>query len=269
MSAACANCGSVLTGRFCASCGQDARLRLTFTELMGQAIGGLFSLDSRFWRTLRDLAIPGRISAEYLAGRRVRYMPPVQSYLFASLLFFAVLVPGMNATLTDSGFRAAASAEAASSGVTLEVYLAKVDAMQPGWPAERERWRRATATASLLMFALLPLFALVLWGFHLSSDRYYLEHLVFALHLQTFGFMVLSALFAVEAMLFVWWWPALPRVIWPLTLTLFALYAIAALRRVQGESWPVTAFKFVSATGVYIALLVGVMRASYELSGRA
>lgn len=267
--ATCANCGTALTGQFCAGCGQASRLKLTFHEFTGQALGGLTNLDSRFWRTLRDLCVPGKLTAEYLAGRRARYMPPVQTYLFASLVFFAALAPGMDAFLTSSDERASASETAAARGITIDALFAEIDAKNPAWPAERQRWRRAMSTVSVMMFLLLPLLALALWSTHYSSGRFYLEHLVFTLHLQTFAFALLGAYFAIEALLFALWWPSLPTVMLLGALAVIALYAVVALQRVHGEPWMVATLKFAGAAAVYAALLIGVMRVAFLLSERA
>ncbi len=271
MSAAaqCANCGAGLTGRYCPGCGQDSRLRITFRAFAGQAFGGLFNLDSRLWRTLRDLCVPGKLTVEYLAGRRARYMPPVQTYLFASLMFFAALVPGVDAVLTPSDQRVWASEAATARGITIDALFAEIDTKNPRWVQERQRWRRAMSTVSVLMFLLLPLLALALWSTHYSSGRFYLEHLVFTLHLQTFAFALLGVLFAIEALLFALWWPSLPPALLIGVIVVIAVYSVVALRRVHGEPWLVTALKFSGAAAVYAALLGGVMRVAFQLSERA
>ena len=88
----CANCDAQLSGQYCGQCGQRARGRLIrLPELLRDAFGDLFELDSRLWRTLIPLAIrPGLLTRDYLLGRRVRYMPPFRMYLVLSLLFFLV-----------------------------------------------------------------------------------------------------------------------------------------------------------------------------------
>ncbi len=88
----CLNCGAHLRGQYCGNCGQRARSRLiSLWELVRDAFGDLFELDSRLWRTLVPLVIrPGRLTSDYLQGRRARYMPPFRMYLVLSLLFFLV-----------------------------------------------------------------------------------------------------------------------------------------------------------------------------------
>ena len=90
--ATCLNCSALLTGQYCANCGQRARGRLiSIWELVRDAIGDLFELDSRLWRTLIPLMVrPGQLTREYLMGRRARFMPPFRTYLVLSLAFFLV-----------------------------------------------------------------------------------------------------------------------------------------------------------------------------------
>src|SRR5690606_1314813 len=85
-------CGPPLTGQSCSACGQRAKSRLiSIWELVRDAVGDLFELDSRLWRTLIPLVTrPGRLTHEYLMGRRARYMPPFRTYLLLSLVFFLV-----------------------------------------------------------------------------------------------------------------------------------------------------------------------------------
>ncbi len=88
----CPNCGTPLHGQYCWQCGQRSRVRLiTLWELLRDAVGDLFELDSRLWRSLKPLLFrPGLLTSDYLAGRRARYMPPFRMYLVLSIIFFLV-----------------------------------------------------------------------------------------------------------------------------------------------------------------------------------
>jgi len=91
---ACLNCGTALSGQYCGNCGQRARSRLiSLWELISDAFGDLFELDSRIWRTLVPLLLrPGKLTYEYLQGRRASFMPPFRTYIVLSILFFLVLL---------------------------------------------------------------------------------------------------------------------------------------------------------------------------------
>lgn len=98
----CRNCDTLLSGQYCAVCGQRDKHRIiSLWELLRDVVGDLFEVDSRVWRTLRPLLLrPGRLTLEYLRGKRVRYTPPFRLYLVSSLLFFLVAFFGSG----DAGF---------------------------------------------------------------------------------------------------------------------------------------------------------------------
>lgn len=89
----CANCGTKLHGRYCSQCGQeDHTLRVPLLRLMGDFLSDQFQFDGRIWQTLHLLLFrPGRLTREYLAGRRQRFIPPVRLYLFVTIVFFVTL----------------------------------------------------------------------------------------------------------------------------------------------------------------------------------
>ena len=59
--------------------------------MLREAFGDLLELDSRLWRTLIPLTIrPGKLTRDYLEGRRARFMPPFRTYLVLSIVFFLV-----------------------------------------------------------------------------------------------------------------------------------------------------------------------------------
>ena len=91
-SQSCLNCGTELVGQYCRQCGQRATSRfISIFELLRDAFGDLFELDSRLWRTVVPLLIrPGLLTKDYLEGRRARYMPPFRMYLVLSVVFFVV-----------------------------------------------------------------------------------------------------------------------------------------------------------------------------------
>jgi len=86
----CANCEASLLGQYCAYCGQRARDRMiSVWDLVKEASEILTSLDSRLWRTLGLLLFrPGRLTRDYLLGKRARYIPALRLFLGLSLLFF-------------------------------------------------------------------------------------------------------------------------------------------------------------------------------------
>lgn len=87
----CASCGASLTGPWCAACGERARKPgdVSLREYLAEGIEALTNLEGRFWGTLRALLFqPGRLTVEYMQGRRVRWMRPLHLFLLLNLVYF-------------------------------------------------------------------------------------------------------------------------------------------------------------------------------------
>ena len=232
----CLNCGTRLRGQYCGVCGQWARNRLiSLWELLREAFGDLLELDSRIWRTLVPLLIrPGKLTHDYLQGRRARYMPPFRTYLVLSVLFFVVAFfdpqedlgllnePEPKATPEEIAEQDARRAEAKKDIVTIddgsegwdcesgEVNFENV----PGWIQRRLTPERVihlceefdtkrgvkafvdglVDTIAVALFVLLPFMAFVLKALYPLSRRYFVEHLLFFLHFHAFFFLLLILL---------------------------------------------------------------------------
>lgn len=89
----CSNCGTPLLGPHCHACGQsrDGMIR-RFSSVLSDFLNTVFALDSRLVRTLLPLYLrPGFLTAEYFRGRRIRYVGPVQLFVFLCLTAFFAL----------------------------------------------------------------------------------------------------------------------------------------------------------------------------------
>ncbi len=87
----CLNCGTVLQGNFCHSCGQKAHIHRTISGIMHDLIHGVLHLDGKLWNTLPLLAFrPGWLTRDYIDGKRARYVSPMAMFLFSVFLMFAV-----------------------------------------------------------------------------------------------------------------------------------------------------------------------------------
>ena len=86
----CENCGTPLTGHWCAKCGQPAiDYRRSFRHVIADVLDSFLNWDSKFFATIGLLITrPWRLTNEFLSGRRVRYLHPTRLYLLASILFF-------------------------------------------------------------------------------------------------------------------------------------------------------------------------------------
>ncbi|MGB3774146.1 MAG: DUF3667 domain-containing protein [Leeuwenhoekiella sp.] len=88
----CLNCGTALdlSDRFCNYCGQvNSTQRLTVFNYLNEFIMSVITYDSRTYYTIKDLfTCPGKISRNYIAGKRIRYANPFRFFLSVSIIFF-------------------------------------------------------------------------------------------------------------------------------------------------------------------------------------
>jgi len=263
---ACLNCGAPLTGRYCANCSQPADVHVPSTmELIHEALEGLTHSDSRLWRTLYLLWLkPGRLTQEFILGRRVAYLPPFRLYLVLSVIFFllASLSPphGQVVQLDDSDLKGR-TPEAACADLHVSIFgtdwsprlrhACTVVVSDSG----ASLMHAATATMPKAMFIFLPLVAFLHMLMYWRPRHRYAEHLLFFLHLHAFFFSVLILGMLVAGANSAWPRLAAPQAVGPLVFWSFVLYTVLAMRRVFGRGWVATAFKALALSLVYTIVL--------------
>jgi len=336
-SPACLNCGTSLKGPFCYYCGQpDRNFMRFFPVLLREFMEDFLELDSRFARTVKPLLFkPGRLTRDYLEGRRFRYTPPMRLYLFSSIAFFliaamlstnaikfnAVIDPethtyglliddqqlqeqleGAGIEDSDEIMQAiddgVAALEAGGEDTTREDEFTTDQIVINGAPWHRENnpviidympdfindWinneieespekaRRIEDNPNLIveqifdilpgtMFVLLPVVALLFKFWYLFAKRYYIEHLIFAMHNHSFLFfsLILTLLLNIGGDWFTAHdlsagesaagWLIIAVSVW------MPLYMLISLRHVYGQNWFLTVMKF-GAIGIsYVSLL--------------
>jgi len=187
----CLNCGApLLGGAYCATCGQarphpDPTLR----EFLHETTHELTDWDGKVPRTLKALVLqPGRLTVDYFAGRRARWLPPLRVYLICSVIFF-LSGPAVEKVTHRSVREAAKITITNSDGTTaltpetrqeiangLPGRIFGVDRMERAATHSADLNRATQAAYPKSMFVLLPLFALftsVAWRKqrHLSGAR--------------------------------------------------------------------------------------------------
>ncbi len=260
----CVSCGTPLVGQYCHACGErvvdpaDLRVPVFARHLAA----GTFDLDSRFWRTFRELfRRPGLLTAEFMRGRRRPYLHPLQTFLLANLLLFAVLgaFGGFSTFTTQLHFHVTGSPYDDIAQSLVERRGA------PGTPEAIEYERRfdeATPRyANSMVILMVPLFAAVVALLHARRRRPFVEHLVLSLHFHAFLLILLTALpFVITAL--VRRIPATTAYIngeTPvsiLLLTVCTMYLAAMLRRAYEEGPVEAVVRALVAMLLYVPVLV-------------
>jgi hypothetical protein len=237
-------------------------------ELVVDAFWELSGWDGRFATTVRALVTrPGRLTLDFLEGRRARHISPLRLYLMASLVYFlaAAAAPDLKIAsgkttnfgarftppkgtkaerVTSATSNAIANQEAISPADRDSVMLAVNKAppiMRPFFQKallDPKGLRRSLIEAMpKMLFALLPVFAGIVAVFY--RRRNYPEHLYFAIHLHAFVFVALtiSALFKFTRI------APLSAAVGAIVLLSIPVYSTLAFRRTYGGSIAVTLIK--------------------------
>jgi len=326
----CLNCGRVLHGQYCGICGQRSGSRLiSLWGLVTEGLGDLLDMDSRLWRTLRALLLrPGYLTAEYLEGRRARFMPPFRMYLAFSLLFFLAAffgVEGIQVVFDDEADREAqeagrpapaelaaglrdglgddvpaeeterrarelqrsmSRAEAVREAVEEEELSSVCDGLEfriGGWLGQRlseERLREVcrrvvadrgrnlaralTDDLPTALFVFLPVLAFVLKLLYPLSRRYYVEHLLFIVHYQSFVFLVLTLqvlLGRLTGLIGSFAWVA--AVSGVIVAFYIPVYLFRSMRRVYRQGFSVTFVKFLGLCAAYFVAFLIMLTATF------
>jgi hypothetical protein len=268
---ACLNCGAPLTGRYCANCSQAADVHVPSTrELLHEALEGITHSDSRLWRTLKLLWFePGKLTVEFVAGRRASYLPPFRLYLVLSVIFF--LVASVSNTRVEYVRFDGKSIDSGTGQSQSECANRHFMLFGRDWGPRFEHacsevardsgaslFHIAVGTAPKAMFLFLPLVAFLHTLLYWRPRHKYAEDLLFFLHVHAFFFSVMTLAVLTSAASDAW--PAFGRVedrllLLPLLLWTLPVYTVIAMRRVFGRSWTGTLVKAAALFVVYMVVL--------------
>jgi Protein of unknown function (DUF3667) len=344
----CENCGAELIGPHCAQCGQPAiDYRRSFRHVIVDVLDSFLNWDSKFFATIGLLIVkPWRLTNEFLAGRRVRYLHPVRLYLLASILFFLAVNYGARGLVDPSKLgpkeRTEIQADLEKEDLPPEVRakLQKVleessptPALSPpaaplasGAPSvpsppspspspapssgsaktfgpvtERpfvvfdpetksltpfERWLEARLKDKMgehgtkmglfistlfnnlpyMMLCCIPLFAFVLKILYLRRHVFYIDHLIYALHIHTF--LYVGIMFIVPATIGLN--RAVPSTIagWAIALLwiAFVIQIFLSIRRVYRQGWLISTVKFFTGGFIYLIVLFLALAATFFIT---
>ncbi|MGV3545890.1 MAG: DUF3667 domain-containing protein [Pedobacter sp.] len=92
----CLNCGHHVEETYCPHCGQEnIELKEDAWHMITHAIADYFHFEHKFFGTIKPLLFkPGKLTVEYVAGKRASFLHPIKLYIFISIVFFIVIFSG-------------------------------------------------------------------------------------------------------------------------------------------------------------------------------
>ena len=275
----CRNCGTIAPGNYCPECGQETSLHPpSVGEFIHEFMGHYVAIESTLAQTLWALiSKPGKLTVDYLAGRKRRYVLPLKLYLTVSIVTFVIVgllghtMVDMSSKLKDmsdiemmngdvfnihndtGGMRLGydkgkfictgmPSLVCAHLGKRFDHDPKELRAMVADIPAHTLKYW------SYAMLVLVPLFAALLYAVYRNRRLVYGEHLVFALHLHTFWLLAVLALSLMSDAVSAW-------IGLPVLLTI-PVYALLAMRRAYGGRWLPLLLRSALLTPVYAILML-------------
>jgi len=268
----CLNCDEELQGTYCHRCGQkDQQRRLPLKALLHDVIHDLWHMDHKvlesLWLLVRH---PGLLAEEYLAGRRVRHLPPFRLYVITSFALFLAFsfVPvnrGAKGGKPTHGIQLALPKVTSEPSSAPEAAPGK--AASPGWGSDLQAraqkaggdperfYRTFLSNLSKSLFLLMPLFAGILMLLHLRSKTLFVDHMVLSLHHHVVSFLAILLLMGLST---------LPGKGWgclPGGLLFLAppIHLAMALQRLFRRGWGRSIVKAILASMLYGLVLVAAL----------
>jgi len=194
-------------------------------------VTALLSIDSRWYKTVTGLFVkPGKVTFDYIEGRRVCYLSPVRTYLSVSIVYFIVvrLVQSSQVFLIDFS---------PNEGTTAQVAV----------------------IVKYALFFFVPIFGGIVQLFHRKRKAYYVEYLIFALHIHSVWLVLL-----IVKDLATWLGSTLPTGwIYHITFAVTALaqfamfmYLVIYLKNTFMQKWVSSISKALGVVALYMLCLV-------------
>ncbi|MEL6670717.1 MAG: DUF3667 domain-containing protein [Bacteroidota bacterium] len=197
MDSICPNCEAPLKAldNYCPTCGQRKLPDNPYAigPFLRQFFHHITHLDGKFLRTFGKLWQPGHLTQAYFAGRRMRYLLPLQFFLLMNLFYFLAFWLSEVDTFDYPLFVMVQYLPFSEQALELVVQHLGI----PAGTSEEESWRRVFEFAPIydqrmrtmsktLMLIFIPFLALVSWPLYARKKPFYGQHLIFSAHLMTF-----------------------------------------------------------------------------------
>ena len=214
----CKNCGNSIKedDKYCSSCGQKNLESMTVKAMLGELANAFLSWDSKLFKTLVPLIIkPGKVSLEYISGKRKQFVAPLRLYLFFSVVFFFTLsmlgtedktadgTPTMN---LDLGVDVSTMNR---DTLVLMIDHDRLDELEEIKEIENSFFRNLVKKTviigvqsgsfrsylqkniSVMFFIFIPVFGWILRLFFRKKQMDYIQHLVYGVYFHSFVFLMM------------------------------------------------------------------------------
>jgi Protein of unknown function (DUF3667) len=259
----CPTCEKPILTSYCPAGGErplnedDLKLRVLFKQFFH----ALSNVDSRLIRSFRNLLRrPGLLTVAYLRGQRMPYTGPIQLFLIANILFFAmqsftntnIVSSQLDSHLYNQDWSVLAQRlvthHLESKHMTLESYS----------PVFNQAV--ITNAKSLIIMMVMP-FTLLLPILFFRAQRPFVAHIVFSLHLYTFLLLLFCICVAIAAVDVLFggaglYSPAMDNVLSIFNLSACAVYLYIATGRVYGGNRIIRAVKVALLAPAVAAILL-------------
>lgn len=91
----CLNCNQEILPKsiHCIYCGQKVMLKnLSMWSIFKDFFSNLFNIETKIWRTLRDIWKPAKLTNAFISGKRVTYYNPIRIFIIALFSFVALFL---------------------------------------------------------------------------------------------------------------------------------------------------------------------------------
>lgn len=270
----CLNCGAEVQAKFCGNCGQEnIEIRENFFHVAFHFVSDYFHFDSKFFRSMIPLFTrPGFLTKQYWEGRRVNYIHPLRLYFFSIIV--AVLCTNFFYTHYDGDVKkklidpevifkpdSTDIKAALESGDSLK-YMQQLEKRVIEETREKTIARLGGGVDHFIhdlkyvSFFLLPVYALIFKLLYVRRKSFYVDHLVYTMHLQSFAMLTMGFLLMLSLLI-----PDYVDVIARFTYVAIFVYILISLRNLYQQSWLKTAIKSIVATvlTVFVMMIVAVL----------
>ena len=191
----CPSCSASPMERFCGQCGERrvSQHDLSIRHYAREFLEIFTHLNSRILRATWELVRhPGGLSEYHFMGRRVRYVTPLRLFVVLSVVYFlsSTIYPNpafttpLSIQLHGNNYYAGFAANQVAQAL-----------QHKGWDyatLERSYDEKTTILSKTLLFALIPVFALIFQLLLFRKRRFFSEHVVVATHFWSFALLLIG-----------------------------------------------------------------------------